>query len=215
MKVAVLSESPADEAAIHILIAGLLGKQTQPIEPSRQLRTRGWPAVLQVIPAELKRLHYSLTDTLAFAVVVDADNSPLHQAAHEAPGGEVAKCRLCQLRRVVAQTQQQLRSVLGRVPVQVAIGTAVPAIEAWYCCGLEPHINEITCLQNPQMGSDFHTRNQLKRYVYGTERPSLTLETQRAVEATQRLVQNLSVLESLFPNGFGALARDVRSWNLG
>jgi len=214
MKVAVLSESPEDEAAIHILIAGLLGKQTQPIEPSRQLRTRGWPAVLQVIPAELKQLHY-LTDTHAFAVVVDADNSPLHQAAHEAPGGAVAKCRLCQLRRVVAQTQQQLRPVSGRVPVQVAMGTAVPSIEAWYRCGLEPYINEITCLQNPQIGSDFHTRNQMKRYVYDTERPSFPLETQRAVEAAQRLVQSLSILESRFPIGFGALARDVRSWTLG
>jgi|RhiMetdeSRZDD1v2_1073273.scaffolds.fasta_scaffold93393_3 hypothetical protein len=215
MKIAVLSESPADEAAIHVLIAGLLGRQTQPIEPSRQLRTRGWPAVLQVIPAELKRLHYYLTDTYAFAVVVDADNSPLHQSAHEAPGGEVAKCRLCQLRQVVAKTQNQLSPVPGRAPLQIAIGTAVPSIEAWYRCGLEPHINEITCLQNPQIGLDFHTRNQLKRYVYGTERPSLTLATQRAIEAAQCLVQSLSVLESLFPNGFGALARDVRCWTLG
>jgi hypothetical protein len=110
MKIAVLSESPADEAAIYVLIAGLLGRQTQPIEPSRQLRTGGWPAVLQVIPTELKRLHYYLTDTYAFAVVVDADNSPLHQSAHEVPGGEVAKCRLCQLRQVVAKTQNQLRN---------------------------------------------------------------------------------------------------------
>jgi hypothetical protein len=214
MKVAVLSESPADEAAIHILIASLLGRQTQPIEPSRQSRTRGWPAVLRVTPAVLRELHYR-TDTHAFAVVVDADNSPLHQPAHETPGGEVANCRLCQLRQVVAKTQNQLRPVPGRASLQIAIGTAVPAIEAWYRCGLEPHINEITCLQNPQIGSDFHTRNHLKRYVYGTERPSLTLETQQAVAAAQRLVQSLSVLESLFPNGFGALARDVRSWTLG
>jgi hypothetical protein len=162
----------------------------------------------------LKHLHYR-TDTHAFAVVIDADNSPLHQSTHEVPGGEVAKCRLCQLRQVVAQTHQQLRPVPGRAPLQIAIGTAVPSIEAWYRCGLEPHINEITCLQNPQIGSAFHTRNHLKRYIYGTERPSLPLETQRAVEAAQRLAQSLSDLESLFPNGFGALARDVRSWTLG
>jgi len=214
MKIAVLSESPADVAAIHILIDGLLGRLTQPIEPPQQSRTRGWSVVLQVIPAVLKHLHYR-TDTHAFAVVIDADNSPLHQPTHEVPGREVEKCRLCQLRRVVAQAQQQLRPVPGRAPLQIAIGTAVPSIEAWYRCGLEPHINEITCLQNPQIGADFHTRNHLKRYVYGTERPSLTLETQRAVEAAQRLVLRLSILKSLFPNGFGALARDVRSWTLG
>jgi hypothetical protein len=108
-------------------------------------------------------------------------------------------------------------AVLSESPAdaQVAIGTAVPAIEAWYRCGLGPHVNEITCLQNPQIGSDSYTRNHLKRYVYGTERPSLTLETQQAVAAAQCLIQSLSVLESLFPNGFGSLARDVRSWTLG
>jgi len=214
MKVAVLSESPADVAALHILIDSLLRRPTQPIEPPQQSRTRGWSDVLQVLPAVLKHLYYR-TDTHAFAVVIDADASPLHQPTHEAPGGEVEKCRLCQLRRVVTQTQQQLRPVSGRIPVQVAVGIAVPAIEAWFRCGLEPHINEITYLQKPQIGADFHTRNQLKRYVYGTERPSLTLETQRAVEAAQRLVQSLSGLESLFPNGFGTLARDMRSWTLG
>ena len=214
MKVAVLSESPADVAALHILIDGLLLRPTQPIEPPQQSRTRGWSDVLQVLPAVLKHLHYR-TDTQAFAVVIDADASPLHQPTHEVPGREVAKCRLCQLRRVATQTQQQLRPVSGRIPVQVAIGIAVPAIEAWYRCGLEPHINEITYLQNPQTVTDFHTRNHLKRYVYGTERPSLPLETQQAVAAAQRLVQSLSDLERLFPNGFGALARDVRSWTLG
>jgi hypothetical protein len=115
MKIAVLSESPADEAAIHILTASLLGRQTQPIEPSRPSRTRSWPAVLRVTPAVLRELHYR-TDTHAFAVVVDADASPLHQPTHEAPSGEVEKCRLCQLRRVVAQTQTQLR-LCPRKPV--------------------------------------------------------------------------------------------------
>jgi len=47
MKIAVLSESPADVAAIHILIDGLLGRLTQPIEPPQQSRTRGWSVVLQ------------------------------------------------------------------------------------------------------------------------------------------------------------------------
>jgi hypothetical protein len=46
-------------------------------------------------------------------------------------------------------------------------------------------------------------------------RRKLPLETQRAVEAAQYLVQSLSDLKSLFPNGFGALARDVQSWTLG
>jgi hypothetical protein len=214
MKVAVLSESPADEAAVRIFIDGILGRRTQSIYPPPQLRPRGWPDVLHVLPAVLKHLHYR-TDTHAFAVVIDADDSPLHQPIHESPAGDVGKCRLCALRRMIDQTQRQLQPVPSRPPIQIAIGTAVPAIEAWYHCGLEPHINEITRLQNPPVGSSFSIRNHLKRYVYGTERPSLMLETQRAVEAAQRLGPNLLVLENLFPNGFGSLARDVRNWTLG
>ena len=118
MKVAVLSESPADVAAVHILIDGLLGRLTQSIEPPQQSRTREWSDVLQVIPAVLKHIHYR-TDTHAFAVVIDTDNSPLHQPPHEVPGGEMAKCRLCQLRQVVTQTQKQLPPVLGRAPFRL------------------------------------------------------------------------------------------------
>ena len=40
MKVAVLSESPADEAAIRILIDGILGRPTQPADMP-PIRTRG------------------------------------------------------------------------------------------------------------------------------------------------------------------------------
>lgn len=40
----------------------------------------------------------------------------------------------------------------------------------------------------------------------------LTLETQRAAKEAQRLSQNLSLLENLFPAGFGTLVQDLRSW---
>src|SRR5262249_38795621 len=117
---------------------------------------------------------------------------------------------------IAASLVESLWSHESRRAQRISSGRGgAPFIEAWYRCGLEPHINEITCLQNPQPGSYFHIRNHLKCYVYGTARPSLTLETQQAVTAAQRLVQSLSGLESLFPNGFGALARDVRSWTLG
>lgn len=96
MKVAVLSESPADEAAVRILAEGVLGKQTQPIALP-QLQTRGWCTVLKVLPVVFKHLHYE-TDAEAFVVVVDSDHSPVHRPAHEQPGGEDEKCRLCKLR---------------------------------------------------------------------------------------------------------------------
>lgn len=129
MRVTVLSESSADEAAIRILIESLLGRPTHPVDPPSQLlRTRGWPSVLQIIPKVLYHLHYQ-TDAEACAIVVDTDASPVHQATHEEPGGAVSTCRLGQLRQVMTQTRRQLRSIPGRPPLQTAVGVAVPAIE--------------------------------------------------------------------------------------
>jgi len=214
MRVAVLSESPADEAAIRILIESVLGRPTQSVEPPPQrLRTRGWPSVLLIIPKVLQHLHYH-TDAEACAIVVDTDASPVHQATHEQPGGAVSTCRLCQLRQVVTQTQTQLRSIPGRPPLQAAVGVAVPAIEAWYCCGRNPQVTEATWLRGLETRSCPYTRHSLKQDTYGTDRPSLELEMQRVIEAAQLLAQNLPLLERLFPYGFGSLAQAVRGWVL-
>ena len=49
--------------------------------------------------------------------------------------------------------------------------------------------------------------------VYGTDRPSLEREMECAVQEAQRIVRDgLAALEAAFPNGFGPMAREVRSW---
>ena len=96
MRVAVLSESPADEAAVGIFSESMLGRPTQSVESGpRPLRTRGWPSVLRILPNVIHYVHYG-TDADAFAIVVDTDASPVHQATHEQPGSAVSTCRLCQ-----------------------------------------------------------------------------------------------------------------------
>lgn len=208
MKVAVLSESPVDEAAVRIFVSGLLGRQTQPVA---SLQTPpGWQSVFQYLPAVLQDLHY-YRDAEALVVVVDSDNSPAHEPSHDQPGGANNKCRLCRLREVVAQTQKHLKPVPNRMPIKTAIGLAVPAIEAWYRCGIDAHITEAALIS--RLGAATRAiKLQLKRDMYGTDRPSLEWATKRAIEEATRLAQNLDLLEQLFPNGFGALARDVRSW---
>lgn len=213
MRLAVLSESAADEVAVRILVDGLLGQPSQPVAPP-PLRTRGWPAVLHVLPNVLRSLHYH-TDVEALVLVVDANHSPLHQRTHEEPGQAHSQCRFCQLRAQALQTQERLRAVPGREPVKLAMGVAMPAIEAWYRCGVDPHASEAFWMQNLQATSHTAIKNRLKREVYGTERPSLALETQRAEQEARRLVQSLSTLETLFPNGFGALAYTVQGWLAG
>jgi len=210
MKVIVLSESSADEAAIRILVDGLLGIGTQGI-PSLPLRSRGWPSVIKVLPSVLMRLHYQ-TDADALVIVADSDDSPTHQNTHDVPGGENDRCRLCQLRRVVSAVKGRLRPVSGRSSIKTAIGLAVPAVEAWYLCGLNPQINEATWTRKLQSERITYTRRTLKEDVYGTDRPTLDIETQHAVAAATRLANDISILEQLFPNGFGSFAQEVRSW---
>jgi hypothetical protein len=82
MRVALLSESPADETALRALIKGVLGRVS--FAPTG-FRARGWPNVAQVLPSVIRHLHFN-TDTEVLAVVVDSDDSVVHGAAHDAPG---------------------------------------------------------------------------------------------------------------------------------
>jgi hypothetical protein len=49
--------------------------------------------------------------------------------------------------------------------------------------------------------------------VYGTDRPSLELETKRALEEARRIIQNIKTIETAFPVGFGLMAAETRSWH--
>ncbi len=210
MKVAVLSESSADEAAIRILVNGILGTETQEV-PSLPLRSRGWPSVLRVLPTVIKFLHYR-TDAEALVVVADSDDSPIHQSIHDQAGGEDRRCRLCQLRGVSGDERSRLRPVPGRSELKLALGLAVPAIEAWYLCGIDPQVTEATWARRLQSERITYARNTLKKKVYGTERATIAVMTRHACEAATRLVNDLSQVELSFPGGFGSFARDMRNW---
>ena len=69
MKVALLSESPADEAALRVLVAAVLKREPVFVAPG--FRARGWPNVSQLMPAVLRHLHFN-TDTDLLVVVVDS-----------------------------------------------------------------------------------------------------------------------------------------------
>lgn len=210
MKVAILGESAADEAALRILLDSMLGRTTQPAA-SFPLRTRGWPAVLQVLPAMLKHLHYH-TAAEGLILVVDSNHSPVHQPAHELPGETDPFCRHCQLHALVATVHHQLRPRVDQPSIKTAIGVAVPAIEAWYRCGLDPGVTEAAWIQGLQSRTYPYTKNGLKLDVYGTDRPLLIQEIRYATDAARRLAQDLSLLEQRFPNGFGSLACEIRRW---
>ena len=208
MKLGLLSESPADEAALHLLVEAVLGTTVQRIHPS--LRARGWPHVVQVLPAILRHLHFN-TDAVGLVVVVDSDDSLEHTADHEREGSFHPRCRMCQVRAVFRQTLKKLPPARGRARLFRAIGIAVPAVEGWYLCGRDPTVTEAAWVHGQKADSRPYSRAELKYRVYGTERPTLRHETERAVQEVQRHLRDLRQLEHDFP-GFGHLAHDLRAW---
>lgn len=213
MKLAVLSESAADEAAVRILVEAIVERKTEAVDgPSLEAR-RGWPAVLHVLPAVIKFVHYH-TDAVGLVVVADSNGSSPHQIDHADVDESLEGCRLCQLLGAARQTVAALRPAGHRTrPVQVATGLAFPSIEAWYRCGLDPHASEAAWARDHDSG--VHAREHikaLKREVYGTDRPHLSLAIDCAVREARRVSQDISSLEEHFPTGFGLLARQIRAW---
>lgn len=207
MNVALLSESPADETALRVLVLAALGG-SPPRFVTPALRARGWPNVAQVLPAVIRHLHFN-TDTDVLAVVVDADDSVIHTGPHEAPGYYHPQCRMCQLRAVFRQTTKNLPPAHGRERVLRCVGIAVPAIEAWYLCGRDAGVTEQAWLDGQERGAPPYTRAELKQRVYGTDRPSLPHEIDCALREVARHRKDTRRLENDFP-GFAALAHDLR-----
>ena len=208
MKVAIISESPADEAALRVLVSASLAGPAQFIAPG--FRARGWPMVAQVLPAVIRHLHFN-TDADGLVAVVDADDSVVHTVEHDAPGYFHPQCRVCQLRAVFRQTTKRLPPAHGRKRVLRGVGVAVPAIEAWYLCGRDEQVTEAGWVTGQANGRLPYTRGQLKWRVYGTDRPSLPLEIRCALAEAERLRRDPRRLENDFP-GFATLTRDLRSW---
>lgn len=206
MKIALLSESPADETALRVLVEGVLGARPQFIAPG--FRARGWPNVMQVLPAVIRHLHFN-TDVDLLVSVVDADDSVVHTAEHDRPDYFHPRCRMCQLRAVFRQTSKRLPPAHGRARVLRGVGIAVPAIEAWYLCGRDATVSEAAWLAGQMAERPPYSRAELKWRVYGTDRPSLPHEIRCALHEVERHRRDTRRLENDFP-GFAALARDLR-----
>jgi hypothetical protein len=102
--------------------------------------------------------------------------------------------------------------VPGRLPLKIAVGVAMPAIEAWWLCKAHPHVSEAAWEKGLDEKRDPYTKLELKRLLYGSEISSLGHMTQKMVAAAEGLKNDLTVLERAFPHGFGSLAREIRSW---
>jgi hypothetical protein len=209
MKIGFFSESRADQAALAVFAEGILGVPPEPI--NKDLEAHGVASVLHMLDGVIRGVHYT-SDAEGLVIVVDCDDTTLHQTSHDAPGGRNEFCRFCQVRTIVERAQNQLKPMPTKPRLRVAIGLTVPAIEAWYLVGKNHEVSEAAWLVGCAANKRPFTRPQLKQMVYGTDRPSLELEMKCAVEETRRIISNMPAIESAFPIGFGLMAKEIRSW---
>jgi hypothetical protein len=208
MKVAIFSESPADEAALRILADAVLGAPTTRVEIP-PIRARGWAAVINLLPKVIQHLHYQ-TDAQALVVVLDSDESTPHESGHDESATPPPDCRFCQMRGQYTRIVSHLRPIPARQPLRLTFGLAVPTIEAWLLCDRQPHLSEVTWKQILASQSRRYSKQSLKRDLYGTARPTLQEETNAMVQRAAELALNLPLLESRFPGGFQPLVCALR-----
>ncbi len=140
MKVAILSVSLVDKVAVHILVEKLLGIKTASVQ-HEGLHARGWPSVRSVFPTVIKQLHYR-SDAAGLVLVVDSNNSPIHEQAHELSHCHSPKCRLSELRKTRDDVSAQLKPRVVLPKLKIATAVAVLTIEARLVYGIEPDVNE-------------------------------------------------------------------------
>ena len=209
MKIGYFCESPADQAAMAVFTEGLLGQPPEPI--NMDLEAHSVPAFFSALDGVFRGVHYN-SDAEGLIVVVDCDDTPMHDPAHDKPGSNEERCRLCQVRKIITQVQKQLKPRKGRPELKVAIGLTVPAIEAWYLVGENHQVGEAAWKAGLAGGKPPFTRPRLKELVYETDRPSLELETERAIREARRIIHDMKAIETAFPVGFGLMANEIRSW---
>jgi hypothetical protein len=209
MKIGYYCESPADQAAMAVFTEGLLGRPPESI--IMDLEAHSVPGFFNALDGVFRGVHYH-SDAEGLIVVVDCDDTPLHESAHEAMPDGQERCRLCQAKKIIARAQKQLKPRPDWPALKVAIGLAVPTIEAWYLVGKDPQAGEAAWKVGLAGGRLPFARPQLKAMVYGTDRPSLELETERAVREARRIIQEIKAIEAAFPVGFGLMAQEIRSW---
>jgi hypothetical protein len=209
MRIGFYGESPADQAAMGVFTEGIIGEPPERI--SMDLAADGVGRVLSTLRDVLIAVHYN-SDAEGLVVVVDADDTDLHDSTHDFMSAENDGCRLCKCLKIIAKARNRVKPRQGRPELQIAVGLAVPSIEAWYLAGKNHQVGEAAWKTGLASGRLPFTRPQLKELVYGTNRPSIELETERATAEARRIIADMKAIESASPAGFGLMAEQIRTW---
>jgi hypothetical protein len=150
VKLAFISESPADEAALAAFCEHVLNRKIECV-PSPARLFRGWPALKKSLSPALRSLKWTEVDLIV--VCADGDGTdPTHP-----------ENRQQQLHDIVFQTGMRDRTV---------VALAYPQIEAWWLAPLDPNLHEKGWSDRNTTRLSYE-KNGLKKRLYGTDKPNL------------------------------------------
>ncbi len=215
-RVALLCEGQVDQVVVSSLVKAIASVSVEFTEPAPRGR-QGYESVKKIFRSVVWWAAQCNADGLV--CVVDSDRTPIHreQESHwlqalekgQPPTVCVEGCRLCALRQAWA-THRARTLLCGNRPLRIALGLAVPQIEAWLVDA--KYISEFAWQQYSEERRS-SVRDRLKANLYGNARG---LENKRriALARVEHLVHSNGInrLAARFPNGFGALQRDLLSW---
>jgi hypothetical protein len=85
MRIGYYCESPADQSAMAIFTGGVLGQAPEPI--NMDLEAHSVPGFFSALDGVFRGVHYN-SDAEGLVVVVDCDNTAIHDSAHDQPGAD-------------------------------------------------------------------------------------------------------------------------------
>lgn len=199
MKVAIVAESSADQTSLRLLVDAILGESTENV--GFPILIRGYPHILQMLPAVIRYLVYR-TDADALLAVVDSNHSPLDP---ENPDNRIRK-----MKAIAHHTFSGMKK--RRRYLHLAFGMPVPAIEAWLLANRYTHLSEAAWKEGIRNGKDPYTKRELKELAYQVGKPALMRATRRQMELAREMRSHIGDLEIRFPYGFGSMAEAIRRW---
>jgi hypothetical protein len=148
--------------------------------------------------------------------VVDSDTTTIHRPDHDPHAAPDPDCRKGEILRKIEAAKRHLAERPGRPePPKLAVGLCVPAIEAWYLCGVDPQVTEANWSRMLGQGKASHARAEklrMKAAVFGPHRISRERQIEIAVGHARRLAPDLHRLRQDFPHGFGLFAQEIEAW---
>lgn len=174
MRLAFCTEDLGDEAILAALLERILGEPIEPHHQRYRMERGGWTKALMLAPIVARAVHRTDADGAVFAIDND-EAEPLHEETHVAD--PQVKCRACALRQAADLEEVQTWDRPGLPRLKFFFAVPVRIIETWMLLASSRTLPGLP----ETFGRTATERRELKRLLYGTERPDTDLILEKAV----------------------------------